>query len=307
MKKSRIIIPALAMIAFSMVASISGAVAWFTATRTANVTAGTYSVVKTSAGLSCTVGDGFGATASGNTATVNGVLTHGSVDHTSGKAYKASDDGTSIAAEVDLLSAQTTAANLKIGTTDTDSAQDIYAVVTFELTFKVNFGSVSSSNIGLFLDYSGSDKTRFTLPTNASALEATGFRMAFINHDALSGSAAKNTVIAPFQTSTNCKYVASTTNYNGTAYAPDTNHDLIDSTHGVTDLPTSPVASASSRLDYLGTFAYANKDSNNDVTLKFTVAAWFEGTDPNIIDRPNPIVNQDVTSYLHFAAINLAA
>ena len=51
MKKSRIVIPALAMIAFSMAASITGAVAWFTATRTATVTSGAYAVVKTSSNL----------------------------------------------------------------------------------------------------------------------------------------------------------------------------------------------------------------------------------------------------------------
>ena len=60
MKKSRIIIPALAMIAFSVAASIAGTVAWFTASRTAQINAGTYAVVKTSAELKCVLSNGVG-------------------------------------------------------------------------------------------------------------------------------------------------------------------------------------------------------------------------------------------------------
>ena len=46
MKKSKIIVPALAIITLSTAASITGTVAWFTANRTASVTVGDMAVVK---------------------------------------------------------------------------------------------------------------------------------------------------------------------------------------------------------------------------------------------------------------------
>ena len=49
MKKSRIIVPALALIALSTVASITGTVAWFTASRSVQINAGNFAITKTSA------------------------------------------------------------------------------------------------------------------------------------------------------------------------------------------------------------------------------------------------------------------
>ena len=54
MKKSKVIIPALALMAFSVAASITGTVAWFTANRVATVTAGSFAVVNTTTDLSVT-------------------------------------------------------------------------------------------------------------------------------------------------------------------------------------------------------------------------------------------------------------
>ena len=51
MKKTRIIAPALAIIAFSTAASIAGSVAWFTASRQVTINAGSYAVVKTNSDL----------------------------------------------------------------------------------------------------------------------------------------------------------------------------------------------------------------------------------------------------------------
>ena len=60
MKKSKIIVPALAIIAFSTAASIAGSVAWFTASRTVSISGGEYSVVKLTSDLKCTLTAGVG-------------------------------------------------------------------------------------------------------------------------------------------------------------------------------------------------------------------------------------------------------
>lgn len=296
MKKSRIIIPALAMIAFSMVASISGAVAWFTATRTASVSAGSYAVVKTSANLDCQVKPGLGTTASGNTATVGGVLTHASVNHKNGKVMLPAADGLSIQSEVALASASLS--DLELGT-DVASSSKIYAAITFELEFTINFGAVQSSDIGLFLN---AETSSFSYDTSSTD-EYKGFRMAFIAHDEPTHASSKNTVFADQQVASKCTYVASQAGYSTpTSYDAD-DKDLIDYNYS-TSLPT---AASASRADYLGTFAWADRNtSTNNLTLKFTVVGWYEGTDENIVDK-GYVINQAVTATLNFSAINFAS
>lgn len=68
MKKSKVIIPALAMLVLSTAASVTGTVAWFTANRTATITTGNFAVVKTDGTLdvSCTYGVGTAVTTDGS-------------------------------------------------------------------------------------------------------------------------------------------------------------------------------------------------------------------------------------------------
>ena len=299
MKKSRIIIPALAMIAFSMVASISGAVAWFTATRTASFDAGSYALVKISSNLSVDLDAGL-ATSIGTNSTSNkeevnfsGVLSHGSVNHTNGNAF-VSTDGTSATA-VDLLSSETQASALSLGT-DVATSKTVYAAATFKMTFTLNFGAVQSPDVALYLDAA---HTTFTASTDSP--EKSGFRVAIID----GASASNDLVIAKEQTSTNCHYVQTASDMPGTgAYSGD----LIASDTSVAALPAAGTLSgtqAAARVDYIGTFAYANKDSSNNVTLEFTVACWYEGSDPNIVDK-GYVINQSMGVVLAFEAINLA-
>ena len=75
MKKSKLIVPALAIIAFSTAASITGTVAWFTANRQVTINAGNYTVVKTSADLDCDLADGFQTTADNANKQINVIAT----------------------------------------------------------------------------------------------------------------------------------------------------------------------------------------------------------------------------------------
>ena len=309
MKKSRIIIPALAMIAFSVAASISGAVAWFTANRTANIEAGNYTVVKTSSNLSVTLADGIGTQINNSTGvvTVNNKLTDGSVEHRtdstanpaiSPKIYTPNETKTAIESSVGVEAA---VANDLFRGKDSSNA-DIYTAVTFGMTFEIEFGS-AQKDIGLFLDCTA-DHSRFELAgdsVGAQAKTAKGFRVALIPTAASTNGRA--VVFADLQESAKCKHVADG-NFAGVAYSGD----LCDSAYS-TALPTSGnLASYTGRADYLGKFAYpAANAASMKVQLAFTVVCWFEGTDEEIVNRASDEEYQTVKSYLHFEAIDLPA
>ena len=327
MKKSRIIIPALAMIAFSVAASITGTVAWFTANRTANINAGTYAVVKTTANLACDVSDGEGTTATNNTVgqtdviQVDGKLTDGSFDHLGSDNYITSPDvtGTKVGGKVALASATET--NLKRGTAPESSqgagdGYDIYTAVTWNVTFSIEFGA-AGGDIGLYLDLKNSSFTAGSSDVQNPAQETSkGFRMAFIPKGTTSNANNANgnkRVFADLQTNANCSYVAGSVAEGaalaGTAY---TSPYLIDSATvntGGTDgaLPSGYTAAASANLpNYFGKFVFA---ANTTVSLDFTVVCWFEGSDPNIVngDNDHKTAFKDVTVALEFAALNFLA
>ena len=328
MKKSRIVIPALAMIAFSMAASITGAVAWFTATRTASIDAGIYTVVRTTANLDVALSaSGIGTTGadSGSTHTISveGVLADASFDHTAAAKNIVTPDGngTKVGAITGLTSATPT--NMKRGQTNDNPAKNIYTAITWDIDFSVEFGG-AAGDVALFLDTnlvgeSGSEvaNSRFVVTgSNTSDNNtATGFRMAFIPKSAYTSNAEVK-VFAGLQTGSACKFVDTLDDAEspavplavgdtlpaGTSYSGTT---LIDKDYhgGTGGLPESFAAGTdvTARQDYFGTFVYA---TNQTVHLEYTVVCWFEGTDPNVV---NGKVLQSVQSYLSFKAINVPA
>ena len=84
MKKSKIIVPALAILVLSTAASITGTVAWFTAQNTFNTQVGEFAVVRTNGDLRVVQTAGIGTSKSGDDIVVasNSKLTDGSFDHT---------------------------------------------------------------------------------------------------------------------------------------------------------------------------------------------------------------------------------
>jgi hypothetical protein len=312
MKKTRIIIPALAMIAFSVAASITGTVAWFTANRTAQIEAGSFTVVKTSSNLDVTLAPGVGTTVDNDadTVTVNNKMTDGSVQHLSTPTiYTPAESGTELAATNGSVAVSSASESNMLRGIDEDD-QNIYTAVTYQMSFTLTFGA-SQKDVGLYLDCTA-NHSRFEVTgpasTKSTPSTAKGFRMAFIPN--ASGDANAR-VFADLQTAANCKHLdgsitsgwAAGNNYGGIAY----DNDLIDSAYS-TALPTSGNRSAyQSRPDYLGTFEFADADANHQVTLTFYVVCWFEGTDPEIVNREHDDDYQTVASYLHFEAKDLPA
>ena len=339
MKKSRIIIPALAMIAFSVAASITGAVAWFTASRTAQIDAGTYAVVKTSANLDVELIDGAHTETNGtDTVEVKGVLTDGSFDHVNKKVYTPAADGKSLKVDNqnvpvaisvagdtytdsgDELLRGATAANTSV--TPNIPSKNIYTAVTFDITFTVSFGAVSG-DIGLYLDNT-SGKSNVAVSPTAAAKTAQGFRMAFVPIGT-NASSGNTRVWADLQQENETYPAPTTENPNATAQrraisyiggeAPATafsnggleygTNVLIDADYEAA-LPTSATArsTATARPDCLGVFTF---NAGSQVTLSYRVVCWFEGTDPEIVNRDVASEYQSVIATLNFEAVDLAA
>ena len=318
MKKSKIIIPALAMIAFSTAASISGAVAWFTASRQASINAGTYAVVKTNADLGCTVATGVGTLVATNpdnngtrvialnNATKSNKLTDGSFNHTDGKFYAPDSAGAHL--DPNKSGFTLSDANLEDKLTRVelaDGSGTIYTAVTWNVTFTVNFGAVPG-NIGLFLDTANSRYVPAGSPTPA-ATTAKGFRMAFV--PSATSTTAVTKVYAPLQTTAKCKYVPELAD-SGMTGTPYTGNVLISSdtvtalAQEGSVLPEHDIDETTgvARADYFGKFVY---DEGEIVTLSYTVVCWFEGTDEEIVNRASSDDYQSVISTLSFRALNL--
>ena len=307
MKKSRIIIPALALIALSTVASVTGTVAWFTATRSVQITAGNFAVTKTSSNLAVNVTGGTYTSASNGAVTVANktILTHGSFNHLAKNFYVPNVTADAVT-EVALYSSGTTIASGLaddlLQSTD-DSGNSIVTAVTWHMTLSVAFAD-SGRDMALYLDLATS--WAHLLNGNDPEHTGTGFRVAFVAEPATTSTSAATTstgatkVWAPHQTSSASKYVANTSNMQaGTAY---TTGALIHSGSNYT-VPNDEGATASEAAaieGYLGTFEFI---ANTTVTLPFTVVAWYEGTDPNITN--NETVMETLNTQIGFKASTL--
>ena len=306
MKKSKIIIPALAIIAFSTAASIAGSVAWFTASRQATISAGTYAVVKTSADLQCHVASGVGTTATDDNnkvISVNGVLSDGSVTHKDSNVYTPTPDGSAIEKET-AISADDFATQMVRGTAKVgDVDKTIYTAVTWDMTFTISFGSVEK-DVALYLD-TNHEKSYFSAGTGVTPVTAKGFRMAFIPQNTPTGSSAKATVFADLQEKAKCTYIADNTaaQFQTPTHYVDSEYDLIDSAYEA-ELPTTGTSTSdfTNRPDYLGTFGFK---AGSQVTLSYKVVCWFEGTDENIVNQDDPSKYQSVQTQLAFEAVDI--
>ena len=300
MKKSKIIVPAMAVIAFSTAASIAGSVAWFTASRTVTISGGSYAVVKTTSNLDATLSGGVGTDVTGKTVNFTGKLTDGSFNHNleGGKKIYVPNgkEGDAFAlTEVALDDAQLSTKLERTTITIDTQTYKVYTAATFDIEFDMDFGS-GQPDAAIFLDATASS---FTVAGSASPITAKGFRMAFVPVTVPSGSVGKSKVYADLQVSGKCSYVSGISDKTGTAYST---YDLIDSEYS-TAVPTSTVDpdDLATRNDYLGTI----KSQVGHVKMKYTVVAWFEGTDENIVNRPNATDYQTVTATLAFTAVDV--
>ena len=306
MKKSKIIVPAIAMIAFSTAASIAGSVAWFTASRQVDINAGSYTVVKTTTNLTTKLTGGIGTSASGNVVSVptTTLLTDASFNYDTQKIFAPNADGTAIDDEKTVNLSEATPSNLK--REELTTGETVFSAVTWDIEFTLGFGA-TAGNYGLYLDEAHSS----FVGTGSDNYTAKGFRIALVPNDPTgytmpSGSARTKTVYAGLQTFAKSSYVADKNNFTGTAYDADANVLVYQGYATGNALPDDGTAAstATDRADYMGTFGFI---ASTSVKLCYKAVCWFEGTDENVVNQDDPTKYQSVQANLRFVAIKLGA
>lgn len=289
LKKSLLIVPAMATMLLAAAGSVGGTVAWFSANTTFDTEISSFKVVRLDGDLECTMAAGTGTTLTGSTisVTTNSELTHGSFDHNSGNVYTkigtnnyvsrgtvASSDGT-VSGGTGLVAGSYTVSS----TTHT-----VYHAVTWSMTFtyRLPVAASSATNTNLYFDLANSAVTVRSTDTNESELKETskGFRLAF--YPQTSNKTGTNTqqkhVWADLQTSDKCKYVklVDETPTPNTAY---TTSELLDSSasESIATQPSGP----SDKNYCLGQFIQFDGGVSS---ISFTCVAWFEGEDENVVN-----------------------
>lgn len=329
MKKSKVIIPAMALLLFSTAASITGTVAWFTATRLVTVTTGEFAVNNVDDGLTAAMSAGVATVASDTNSdgvndkvslVENHKLTHGSFNFARDEqkawilnkdAYDDSEyhvaKGTLTNAESGYTSnAHQAATDIWYHKTVTDNGTSTYyyVAVSFTITFTYTFGT-QTKDVGVYLNPQASTLTigNDTAGTDRTKKTGLGFRLAFIPSDTDvapkvfgNNPAAANTL---FYTTSAPKdgTTAYTTgdNYSGNYVSPVTSGYT-----GVADATSDDDTTRLARKDRICTLTKvtnATKGTSQSATVK--CVAWFEGEDPNVVSTADM---DHVTASLTFFA-----
>lgn len=291
MKKSKIIVPALAVLLLSTAASVTGTVAWFTANRVFQTSITNFAVTSLDGELDCAFTAGVG-TELADSALVNEkdknnkkivVSDHYLLADSSlnGKQLwtNVGDANADATGAYQSIVADVTDANetALLAATNTYTTPSSYTEkVLWAFTFKMTFGYTYSGDhtpVNLFFD-NDSAKSIVEKTNHDAAVDGKetykGFRIAFICGD-------RTLIWADNQTGTNVKQVTSTDA--SAAIATTATSGVIASDTTVPAKPADKSASQSSRVDFIGQIPYAASNAHLDVW----VVAWYEGTDPNVI------------------------
>lgn len=136
MKKSKIIIPAAAILALSVGASVTGTVAWFTAARTASFTGNNLAVVNAAGDLSVTLSAVTGCTIQDGKSVNLTYLRDASFDGTNVYVADLSQDGTKIIGLSQAALGSYNKAKVKVG--DQVIEKDVYKINQWNATFKTS-------------------------------------------------------------------------------------------------------------------------------------------------------------------------
>ena len=273
MKKSKIIAPALGLLLLSTAASVTGTVAWFTATNTFETEISSFAVTKLDGDLACDLAAGYGTTLNtdgeGNKSIVvsTGVkLGDASFDHKNKKLY--TDTKTEGTYQLLSSSIEGDEANWRASTT-------AYYAVTWKMTFKYTYGADTSAMNLYFDNGSVCTGTQVTAAaTGNTKISTNGFRIAFL-------SSTRSVVWANKETTAKCSYISGAAGSEAvTAYVAG-DKDLIASDTTVS-LTKNALSGSTSEVNYLGQFPAGAEGA--EVSLVVDCVAWFEGTDENIIN-----------------------
>lgn len=274
MKKSKILVPAMAVLAFSTAAAVSGTVAWFSAGRTVTLSQ-TSTVINPEGALQVALTSGTATSVTGTAITMasKAKLRDASVDiGTNPKAFKA------YAANLDSdghpVNYTDVTAKKMWGTLE-DGATEVFYFAEWTATFKLP-NNTGDEEFDLFFDYTHSSTTSTSALKNA-------YRVAMYTSDS-----THYTVYAGANTDSTVAYVNGTASTSVASYT--TVKGAIDS--------TSTRAAAKASSNYIGTFV----GGTTGITVSFV--CWYEGSDASCIDTNlTTLASAEVTTSLQFNAI----
>ena len=279
MKKSKIIIPAAAILALSVGASVTGTVAWFTASRRTNVTVNNLAVINAQGALSVTNTKVTGCTIESGNVKLN-YLQDASYDQVNDKAYVAvlDTDGSLVIGSrlVDKLSFRTL-------TTEKAGTQDIYYISQWTSKFE----TTSQETQYLFFDNSLA-KSNISGTVNDSSVYKS-LRVSMVNGDF-------RILWAPYTGESTIYYLnkavslAEEKQYDvdGTVKDESTEKQDVAAAFGDAVTGKTPLVETSSVKE--GSSVTADQDKlclsktfKNDSSVTITTTVWFEGLDQNCI------------------------
>ena len=322
-KKSAVVIPALARIAVTAAASVSGTVAWFTANRSVTVNGSNFNAVAQDGDLSIELGNVLvGVVADGNSVKMadKTSLTDASYDPKSSKLYtkilgENENNETVVTGYEDLgIATETggvggTQSNHKwsyVNGSDPNQTTVYYGVSwtwKFTYVFKSDandmglFFNIKDSTIGITNKDSDEDKKNRNGTEYASTNEVgKGFRLARQAEKDTNNKNEHQTIVWAPQGGEN-SHVTGTAIANKEAFDTGIFHTVKEiGASTATDLDTDYNANNNGYC-FLGRLT----STAADISVKCT--AWFEGTDHNVV---NDALNQVVTTTQRFYVRKLA-
>lgn len=284
MKKSKIIVPALGILAFSTAAAVTGTVAWFTANRQGHIENSAITAYNPEAGLSIVLSENTSGVdiTSNPGAAAHGYLRDASVDMANDVVYgsKLGADG-----ELDSTTPYKVISDANyVGGQLSDGTTNFYYANKYTATFSLTT-TTSNDSYGLIYDNSLSSHT------GTDAIKAA-LRIGFFV------SNSTYFVINPFRASvdtTSINFVNSTTTATGTysghaIYSGDTSASSIGA--------EAAAATVSANIGYLGTLTKTG-------SISATVYTWFEGLDPDCVNA-NAVTVAGLTSDLYFRLVKIS-
>lgn len=287
MKKSKIILPAVALLTISTVAAASSTVAWFTAGRSVTVKGTTVSVYNPESSLKVTLG----ADEDNNSTTLDGTDTTGKTvklpEYMRDASVNAAD-GTIYKRDILDENKYYTAAYLEDKVLVGSETKDVYRAAKWTMTFKMDAAATDSYKILL--------KPSVQSVKNIKGTAYKSFRIAFV-------ADGKVAIYAPFSDETTTySYIASVSGSN--AATKDTYAGVISNTatKQATELAKDDADKLTAAQGLIGTIPAKNGDAEKG--LEVTCYAWFEGEDPNCVVTDEGVAG-DITTVLEFYAVRV--
>lgn len=261
-KKSKfVILPALATLVLTGVASVTGTVTWFTANRAVSVTTGNFTAYDESRGLEIKATAVAGVTiGDNNVVTPSGVLTDASFDFSNvwTDVPNTENEGE---APTEFVKATTP---FKSGSKD-ESSNEVYYAMQWTYTIGlVNKNGELAKSIDVLFDESSS----FNVTTTTGTTTANGFRIAMVS--------GENKFV--FSNGNEKKHIGEKTD-EATKGEEMTwaDADYITATPGYSKLADG--VDHKNANEYLGTI------TNSSDTISIACTAWYEGTDSSVISN----------------------